>query len=98
MDYSKAFATISHQLLLAILYFNLLGVDPVALFYNYLYNRHQCVTINNNCADPRLVLSGVPQGSVLKSIFFDIYTYFFKNASLSFNIDLNRLKNQKKIV
>jgi len=74
IDYSKAFDTLNHQLLLSILHYIGLGPGAVVLLRNYLMGRTQRVKINNKLSEPLPIISGVPQGSILGPILFSIYT------------------------
>ena len=42
-------------------------------FKSYLFNRHQCVKINNKYSHLLPVLSGIPQGSILGPLLFLVY-------------------------
>ena len=73
MDLSKAFDTINHQLLIAKLYAYGFNKDALELVLNYLSDRWQRTKINTSFSTWAELLSGVPQGSVLGPIFFNIY-------------------------
>ena len=74
MNFSKAFDRIAHDLLIAKLHAYGLCFDPVTFLHNYLKHRKQSVKINNISSFFRTTLSGLPQGSVLGPILFNIFT------------------------
>jgi len=80
LDFSRAFDTINHKLLLSILHFIGLGEGPVALFAGYLRNRRQRVVLSNVMSESVPIKSGVPQGSVLGPLLFLIYTAKFPDS------------------
>ena len=73
MDLQKAFDTVDHQILLAIL--NHYGIRGVSndWFKSYLSNRGQYVSINGYDSCLAAVNCGVPQGSVLGPLRFLLY-------------------------
>ena len=73
MDLSKAFDCISHDLLIAKLHVYGFSFERLTFLNSYLRNRKQCVKINNICSDFSKILSGVPQGSILGPILFNIF-------------------------
>ena len=73
VDFTKAFDTVKHDLLLRKLnYYGIRGTIN-NWFKDYLTNRTQSTKINNNISTPRHIKYGVPQGSVLGPILFLIY-------------------------
>ena len=73
MDLSKAFDCIPHDLLIAKL--DAYGFSKTALIYiySYLKGRKQGVKINNTLSELLEIISGVPQGSILGPILFNIF-------------------------
>ena len=71
---STAFDTVDTQKLLSILE-NKLNIKGIALkwFHSFLVGRKQKVLINGQLSDVLLTLYGVPQGSVLGPVLFNIY-------------------------
>ena len=70
LDFSKAFDTVPHPLLLHKL--EAVGIEGQLLDWvrSFLTDRHQRVMIRGTCSGWRKVWSGVPQGSVLGPTFF----------------------------
>ena len=74
LDYSKAFDTISHRILLRKLNNYGLPSEFIEWTASYLRDRHQSVRIGNCISEPILVRSGVPQGSIVGPVLFILYT------------------------
>ena len=78
MDLSKAFDCIPHNLLIAKLHTYGFSFETLTFLNSYLTNHKQCVNINKICSDILKILSGVPQGSILGPILFNIFlNYLF---------------------
>jgi len=74
LDFSKAFDTIDHCLMISILSYVGLSDNTIRLFESYLQNRVQTVDANGSLSRSRLVERGVPQGSILGPLLFTLYT------------------------
>ena len=73
MDLSKAFDTLNHELLIAKLHAYGLNSDSLKLINDYLSNRWQRTKINKSFSSWAELVQGVPQGSVLGPLLFNIY-------------------------
>ena len=74
LDFTKAFDTINHDLLLSKLrYFGLSG-SAIELIHSFLDGRSQYVSLSDNCSSIMHVASGVPQGSILSPLLYSLYT------------------------
>ena len=76
-DLFKAFDSIPHDLLIAKLAAYDLSEEALMYILSYLSNRKQCVRINDTYSEFENIITGVPQGSIL--------------GPLSFNLSINDL-------
>ena len=69
--------------------------ETLRLIYSYLKGRKQCVKINNTYSDYNEIISGVPQGSILRPVFFNLSIndlfFFIEKASMHNFADDNTL-------
>ena len=73
MDLSKAFDTINHDLLIAKLHAYGFSINSLKVLMSYLSDRFQRIKINSTFSSWEQLLCGVPQGSILGPILFNIY-------------------------
>ena len=73
MDLSKAFDSLSHDLLIAKLAAYGFDNPILSLLYDYLNNRFQRTKVGSIFSEWLLLIQGVPQGSILGPLLFNIF-------------------------
>ena len=72
-DPSKAFDCVSHDLIFAKLEAYGFHIDALKLIHEYLSNRKQRVKVNDAYRLWKYIFHGVPQGSILSPLLFNIH-------------------------
>ena len=72
-DLSKAFDCLNHELLIAKLAAYGFDIKSLQFLYSYLSERKQKTRVNNSFSAEGLLTTGVPQGSILGPLLFNIY-------------------------
>ena len=87
LDYSPAFDTIDHHIMLQRLHHRF-GINDSALewFTSYFANCQQSVPINKISSPSHNVSTGVPQGSVLGPLCFTLYTSPLEDLIASYDV------------
>ena len=81
LDFSKAFDTINHNILLhKLAHYGIRG-KALEWYRSYLGNRKQFVSVNGHESSTAPVTCGVPQGSLLGPLLFIIYVNDIQNSS-----------------
>ena len=82
IDLAKAFDTVDHSILLSKLQRYGIRGTPHRLFSDYLNNRKQRTIINNIYSNSEQITCGVPQGSILGPLLFNLYFNDIAKTSL----------------
>ena len=73
IDLQNVFDTIDHQILLNKVKYLGFSKNTIAWFKSYLCERKSKINLNTSYSSPASLLCGVPQGSVLGSLFLLLY-------------------------
>ena len=73
MDLSKACDCVNHDLIIAKLEAYGVGENSLRLIQNYLSQRQQRVKVGSSLSEWLEIILGVPQGSILGPIFFNVF-------------------------
>ena len=95
MDLSKAFDYIPHDLLIAKMHAYGISIDSVKILFSYLKGRNEDVKVNNTYSVFQVLLTWVPQGSILGPILFNIFINILIWIE---NVELRNFANDNTII
>ena len=110
IDDSKAFDTIDHEILLKKLISMNFSRGAIKILMSYLSNRQQYVQVDCHCSMHLPIYFGVPQGSILGPVIFNLYVAELPNYITSDSIQyvddttlyrsckLNRIESNIKVL
>ena len=83
IDHSRAFDSLPHDLLLVKIYAYGINIESCKLIASYLHNRHHRVKIRDKRSDWLQIERGVPQGSIMAPLLFNIFIMIFFCAAVT---------------
>ena len=90
-DLSKAFECIPHDLIIAELEAYGFHINALKLIHDYLSNRKQRVKVNDTYSLWKDIFYGIPQGSILGPLLFNIHLcdlfYFLEDSDIASHPD-----------
>ena len=88
LDLSKAFDNVRHQQLLIFLQRFHIGGTVLRWFSNYLTGRSHRVVVNDQASDEFICTKGVPQGSVMGPLLFNLCVADLHSIAARYNVSL----------
>ena len=88
LDLKKAFDTVDHSILLRKLYLYCVRGKAHDWFRSYLSNRIQYCQVNGKLSEPRTIITGIPQGSILGPLLFLVYINDLPNCLKNADCDM----------